>query len=116
MVSTADFRRAIDRIEVTPGVRKARRSDLYVWMFARAAQLEPLITQWTWQTVATAIGRLGIRDGAGNPPTAMRCRKTWLAVRQAKGRMARTITASPLATGKPQNPPPTNPPPADERG
>jgi hypothetical protein len=114
MASTADFRRTIDRIEVAAGVRKARRSDLYVWMFSRADQLEPLITQWTWQTVAAAICRLGIRDGAGNPPTAERCRKTWLAVRQAKGRTARTITAPPLSIAKPQNQPPTNQPPVDE--
>src|SRR4051794_25706736 len=96
MASTADFRKTVERIQLTPGVRKTRRSDLYLWMFSRVDQLEPLITQWTWETVAAAVCRLGIRDGAGNPPTAERCRKTWLAVRRAKGWMERPAASPPL--------------------
>jgi hypothetical protein len=63
-----------------------RRSSQYQWMLTNHDRFAAILAQTgkpNWSEIARYQGEIGLRDKAGNIPTATATRLTWLKVRKA---------------------------------
>ena len=93
-----DKRRTLDEVIAavrTPVGTGSGHSPLYLWLWDNHDRLAEELSaphQPNWQEMAATLGRLGILDGTGKPPTATRLRKTWWKIGQDKQAVAAGTT------------------------
>lgn len=65
---------------------RGRRSLLSRWLLAHHDAFEAMLADKvpSWDDVAQALAAMGLRDGAGKPPTGERARKAWWAMRRKR--------------------------------
>lgn len=64
---------------------RSRHSTLYLWMRRNHAEISEQIALHGvhWPDVAVALGKDGLTDRTGKPPTANTCKQTWYRVAKA---------------------------------
>ena len=65
---------------------RGRRSSLSRWLFAHHDAFAAMLADKapSWDEVAQALAAMGLRDGAGKPPTGERARKAWWTMRRKR--------------------------------
>ncbi len=85
---------------------RGRRSDLSLWLQKHHDALAAEFTRGgvSWEAFAAALGKGGLLDGSGKPPTAVGCRSAWSRVRRrvAATSAARQASATPAASAPPK--------------
>ena len=100
-------------------------SPLYLWLWDNHDRLTEELAaphQPNWQEMAATLGRLGVLDGTGKPPTAVTLRNTWWKIgrdkqaeaagtRRRRGRPKEAIATPTVVPALPSPPPvPAAPP------
>lgn len=88
---TADVDDVLAALKRQPSKVRGGHSPIYLWLWRHHDQLQGelnLPRRTDWSALASELGKRGIMDGNGKPPTAERTRKAWWQVNRDKEAVA----------------------------
>jgi len=105
----ADVQEILAVLRDTPARARGGHSPIYLWLWRHHGQLQEELDppcRPDWPALAAELGKRGVVDGAGKPPTAERTRKAWWQVSRDKaavaaGTVRRRGKASAAVAGQP---------------
>ncbi len=87
----ADVDDVLAALKRQPSKVRGGHSPIYLWLWQHYDQLQGelnLPRRTDWSALASELGKRGIMDGNGKPPTAERTRKAWWQVNRDKEALA----------------------------
>ncbi len=103
----ADAGDVLDALKRQPSKMRGGHSPLYLWLWRHHEQLKGelnLPRRTDWSALAGELGRRGIMDGNGKPPTTDRTRKAWWQVNRDKEALAAGTIRRRRKPGQPGGP------------